>query len=99
MIQIIWEFTIRPASRAEFERHYGSEGTWAQLFRRHPEYRGSTLSRDTENPNRYLTVDTWKSLEAFRVFASQYTEEYHRLDKECEQLTEREMCHGYYEQL
>ena len=99
MIHIIWEFTIRPASRAEFELHYGSKGTWAQLFRRHPEYRGSTLSRDTEDPNRFLTVDTWNSLEAYQAFVSQYTEEYHRLDEVCEQLTEQEICHGYYELL
>jgi len=99
MIHIIWEFRIRPEHRQEFERHYGSEGTWTQLFRQDSRYRGTILSRDTEDSNRYLTTDTWASLEAYRAFASEHAEEYHELDRRCAQLTEHEICHGYFEQL
>jgi len=98
MIHIIWEFRIRPENRQEFERHYGSDGTWAQFFRQDPRYMGTLLSRDTEDPNRYLTTDTWASLDAYEAFASEHSDEYQDIDRRCARLTEQEICHGYFEQ-
>lgn len=99
MIHVVWEFRVRPEKRQEFEQIYGCKGTWAQLFSQDARYRGTILSRDTEDPNRYLTTDTWDSLEAYRAFASKHAEEYQELDDRCENLTDQEICHGYFEQL
>jgi hypothetical protein len=30
----VWEFRVRADRRAEFERHYGPDGSWVALFRR-----------------------------------------------------------------
>ena len=29
----VWEFEVRPGCEAEFERHYGPDGSWVELFR------------------------------------------------------------------
>ena len=47
MYTIMWRFTVKAARRADFERHYGADGTWAALFRQGAGYLGTTLLRDT----------------------------------------------------
>jgi len=86
----IWEFTVAPARQAEFESHYGPDGSWARLFGRGEGYLGSELLRDGADPLRYVTVDRWESVEAWRAFRSRFAGEYERLDREFEALTNHE---------
>ena len=97
MLIIIWEFRVKAGREAEFERRYGPEGDWAQLFRRSRAYRGTELLRDTAEPGRYLTLDRWQSAEAFEEFKRSNAEDYAALDRECEALTESELCLGWFE--
>ena len=92
----LWEFTVAAAKQAEFEAHYGPDGTWARLFRRAPGYAGSELLRDRADPLRYLTIDRWESREAWQAFRRQHSAEYERLDREFEGLTTREAPLGEY---
>jgi heme-degrading monooxygenase HmoA len=55
----LWEFTVAAARQAEFEAHYGPDGTWARLFSRADGYLGTELLRDRADPLRYLTIDRW----------------------------------------
>ena len=93
----IWEFEVKPESRARFEEIYGPEGAWARLFRTNPDYRGTKLIRDLTRPGRYLTLDYWRSGEAFHSFKQAHAAEYATLDKQCESLTEREAMVGEFE--
>lgn len=97
MVHIVWEFRVPAGKRAEFERHYKSDGTWAQLFRRHPAYRGTTLLRDSKDSGRYLTVDVWDSLAAYDAFKQQHHDDYTRLDQSFENLTTEERSVGVFE--
>ena len=99
MIYIVWRFTAKPDRVAEFERHYNSEGSWAQLFRRSLAFRGTTMLRDSASPNRYLLWDCWDSLADFDRFTRDYGADYAALDKQCEQLTEEETKLGVFEPL
>jgi heme-degrading monooxygenase HmoA len=90
----LWEFTVEPARQAEFESHYGPEGNWVALFRRAEGYLGSELLQDRANPLRYLTVDRWESLEAWRAFRSRFASDYEQLDRELEGLASREVALG-----
>ena len=72
---------------AEFERIYGQDGQWAELFRRSSEYLGTELVRDVGRSGKYLTIDRWTSREAFQRFKQQYGMEYAELDKTCRRLT------------
>ena len=92
----LWEFTVDPARQAEFESHYGPEGEWTALFRRAEGYLGSELLQDRANPLRYLTVDRWQSLEAWRAFLSRFAADYERLDRQFEGLASREAPLGEY---
>lgn len=99
MIYIVWRFTAKPDRVAEFERHYKSDGTWAQLFRRSTGFGGTTLLRDAAAPNRYLLWDCWDSLASFEQFKGEHGGDYAALDKQCEELTEEERKLGVFESL
>lgn len=64
----IWQFQVTPGHVAEFERHYGPDGSWVKLFEQAAGYRGTVLLRDRAHPLRYITIDTWESIEAYRRF-------------------------------
>lgn len=91
-----WEFRAAPGRQAEFERNYGPGGPWVPLFRRAPGYVGSELLQDRTDPLRYLTVDRWESIEAWRAFRQRFGAEYERLDRELEGLTARESQIGEF---
>ena len=92
----LWEFRVSPARQAEFESRYGPEGDWVRLFRRATGYLGSELLQDRADPLRYLTVDRWQSLEAWRSFRSRFAADYERLDREFERLATHEAALGEY---
>lgn len=93
---MLWEFAVAPAKQTEFEEHYGPDGTWAKLFRRSNGYLGSELFQDRSDPLHYLTIDRWKSRDAWLGFRREHGAEYERLDREFEGLTTREAPLGEY---
>ncbi len=96
MFVVVWQFEIAEEKIAQFEAAYGPEGTWAQLFRRSPEYKGTELLRDAYIPGNYLTIDRWSSEEAFRAFRKDQDADYEVLDRDCDALTRRETRIGAY---
>ena len=97
MLQLVWEFVAREDKVAEFEQHYASDGTWAQLFRRSSGFQGTALLRDTKQHRRYLTVDPWDSAEAHRAMREKFSREYDELNRVCEEFTESETHLGDFE--
>lgn len=96
MFIVVWQFEVSEANVAAFEAAYGAEGSWAQLFRSSPEYRGTELLRDAYIPGGYLTIDRWTSEEAFRAFRREHDADYEKLDRQCDALTARETRIGAY---
>ncbi len=96
MIRIVWEFHVIPGQEAEFERHYGSSGTWAEFFRRDASFQSTELIRDSEDPLRYLTIDTWTDLPAYESFRAEFRKDYEAVDREMERLTEAERRLGAF---
>ena len=84
MFVVVWHFEIAEEKIAAFEAAYGPEGSWAQLFRSSPEYRGTELLCDTHIRGSYLTIDRWTSEEAFRAFRRDHDSEYETLDRGCD---------------
>jgi quinol monooxygenase YgiN len=99
MVDIVWEFRVRPERHHEFEFSYDSNGVWATLFRKSSDYQETILFRDSSQNGRYLTIDRWKSEEAFRQFKQEYAEEYAVIDRKCEALTESERLVGVFERV
>jgi heme-degrading monooxygenase HmoA len=96
MFVVVWQFQITDEKIAAFESAYGSEGSWAQLFRSSPDYLGTELLRDAYVPGSYLTIDRWKSEEDFRAFRKARDQEYEQLDRTCDELTSHETRIGAY---
>jgi len=95
----LWEFHVKPECIITFEGIYGPDGDWAQLFRQSPGYRGTELIRDLNQRGRYLTLDRWTSREALQRFKQEHQAAYSDLDKICENLTEKEVLLGEFEQV
>ena len=87
IFQCIWEYEVLERFRADFVRAYGSNGSWVKLFNRCPGYLNTELKRDVENPNRYITVDSWESFSAFSAMNQTIGDEYAELDHKCEAYT------------
>src|SRR5579859_5631988 len=97
MLVIIWEFQVKPEKQKTFERIYCANGDWGKLFQRATGYLGTTLGRDEKVSGRYICTDRWSSLGVFDDFEKKFATEYAALDKECEALTDKETCVGYFE--
>ena len=90
MVQIVWEFVVKPDEVRNFERVYGPEGDWARLFATFPGYLGTSLLRDSLNPRRFLTIDRWESMRHRSDMLNATRDEYARLDAQCGEWTESE---------
>ena len=99
MIEVIWEFRVKPQHVAEFEVDYSSLGPWAALFRGSPAYHGTNLLRDREDPLRFLTIDIWNDSAAYESFRAEHADQYRELDKGFEKLTDSERFLGIFEVL
>ena len=97
MIQVLWEFRVKPERRREFEEHYGSHGAWVAFFRGGEGYRESILLRDREAPERYITIDVWADSESYGAFRERHAREYEAIDRRCGELTDQERCIGHFE--
>ena len=92
----LWEFEVRPERQVEFEQHYGRDGSWTRLFRQSNDFIETLLLKDISNPGRYITVDRWRSKEAYLAFRSNYANQYIQLDKTFNQLSFHENFFGEY---
>ena len=96
MFVVVWQFEIAEDKIPAFEAAYGTEGSWAQLFRTSPGYLGTELLRDAYVPGLYLTIDRWASEDAFRAFRKDQDAAYEQLDRACDALTQSETRIGAY---
>jgi heme-degrading monooxygenase HmoA len=92
----LWEFEVKLGSEELFERTYGPEGEWAQLFRRDAHYRGTRLLRDTGAERVYVTMDEWESHAAYEEFREKFAAAYEVLDRKCEGLAVSEKQLGEF---
>jgi heme-degrading monooxygenase HmoA len=96
MFVVVWQFEIAEDKIAAFETAYGTDGPWAQLFRKSSGYQGTELLRDAYAAGKYLTIDRWTNEESFRAFRKQHDADYESLDRSCDALVTRETRIGAY---
>jgi len=87
------------SNEGEFRRRYGPGGPWVALFRQDPAYIETLLLKDRSGPGRYVTVDRWRSAEAFRSFRERYAAQFEAIDRACEALTSRETDLGSFAEI
>ena len=94
MFVTLWEFEVKSGSEELFERTYGPDGPWSELFRRDAGYLGTRLLRDVGAARVYVTMDTWESREAYEEFREKLAAGYEELDRKCQGMTVREKSLG-----
>ncbi|HUS18305.1 MAG TPA: antibiotic biosynthesis monooxygenase [Terriglobales bacterium] len=97
MFVVIWQFRVKPQHISDFERNYGANGAWAQLFRTDPAYHRTVLQRDLKDHSRYVTTDIWKDEASYRAFQERSRRQYQELDSVFVAFTESETLIGYFE--
>jgi len=85
-----WEYLVRPSGVLKFKRIYGPKGKWARLFRKARGYVRTELHRDMGKPRRFITIDYWKSYQAWKRFRQKFASEFAELDLKCERMTTSE---------
>jgi heme-degrading monooxygenase HmoA len=96
MVTILWEYQVKAERVAEFEKVYASSGDWAALFQKGRGFLRTKLFHSLEHHQLYTTIDQWESMRDYKMFLSEWKEEYEALDKQCEGLTEHESCLGTF---
>jgi heme-degrading monooxygenase HmoA len=76
-----WRFRPAAGQQREFERAYGPDGDWAQLFRLGDGYLGTELVKATPDGDAYLTIDRWRSKADWLRFLELHGPAYHDLDR------------------
>jgi heme-degrading monooxygenase HmoA len=97
MFVTLWEFEVKPGCEEGFVRVYGPDGDWAKLFRSDSNYQETRLLRDATREAIYLTLDFWKSQQAYKRFMETHAAEYKKLDAAGEKLMLGERKIGWYE--
>jgi len=92
----IWAFEVYPEHVVAFRWHYGEGGAWTQLFQRARCYLGTRLLEDQTDPLRFVTIDSWSSVEEYEAFRVEYAAEYAALDRVCEGFTVQETLIGRF---
>ena len=75
----VWEYPVDAGQADAFAAAYGSEGDWAELFRRGRGYVGTELYRHADGA-RFVTVDRWSSAADWAEFLEQHRAPYEALD-------------------
>src|SRR3954452_20965139 len=86
----VWEYDVRAGDTAEFQRIYGADGAWADLFSASDGFEDTELFVSVSNPGRYLTVDRFRDEGSWRRFQVEHRAAYLALDAASESLTEGE---------
>jgi heme-degrading monooxygenase HmoA len=93
---VVWEYEVKAGCEERFREAYGSEGAWAELFRRTPGFLMVELVRSVQHPARFFTFDHWSSADVFRDFCMTHAAAYEALDTRMAGLTEWERRIGAF---
>ena len=73
VIALVFRYDVRDAAvRARLR----PEGRMGAFFRRARGYIGTELLRDVEEPDRYIVVDRWETIDAYNAFLGEHQAEY-----------------------
>ena len=97
MYWIVWSYDVKPEQVKAFERVYGPQGDWVQLFERAPGFAGTELRRETDRAGHYLTIDRWQTRADYQRFRDAFRTEYEMLDTRSARLTDVDSKIGDFE--
>jgi len=96
MYSVIWKYKVKGGSEQRFEKEYGAEGTWNELFRLSQYYIGSYLYKSEEELDVYLLIDSWTDKKSYEDFKRAFADIYIKLSKRFSDLYESEVRIGAF---
>ncbi len=99
MYVYVWEYLLDPERSDAFERLYGPEGAWVELFRRSPRYLGTDFYQDRDNPERFITIDRWRSEGDWQAWRETVGAKFEALDRQGDELTVSERAVGRFDRV
>jgi heme-degrading monooxygenase HmoA len=94
MYVVVWSYRVASGRERDFEALYAADGEWSRLFAGSPDYLGTQLLRDVDDPSRYVTLDRWRTREDYEAFLQVMHEDYAALDRRGDALTDAEVRNG-----
>ena len=95
MIALVFRYEVRDPE--EFARIYGPDGEWARFFRQGTGFIGTELLHDVLEPERFLVIDRWDSIDAYNAFLVAFRDEYMRRSDEARFYDIQEFHFGTFE--
>jgi hypothetical protein len=89
VIAVVWQFDVRAGAGPEFEKLYGSDGTWTELSRRSRSFLGSSFLRDIGSDTRYLLVEYWGEMMVYEKHLADFRRQVDALEAQRTALVER----------
>ena len=83
----VWRYDVPTDVRAEFEREYGPDGSWARLFAASAGFVGTSLYVGVGSPTSYLTVDRFADDDAWQLFRAEHDTAYREVGVRLRHLT------------
>ncbi|MFT5641994.1 MAG: heme-degrading monooxygenase HmoA [Cyclobacteriaceae bacterium] len=96
MFYPVWKYTVKEATKSEFEEEYGRQGTWFKLFEKTDNYMGLELLHSHTASQQYILIDRWTSREDYESFTTENREENDALSKRFSYLIENEENDGTF---
>ena len=76
-----WKYKVKSEKRNEFEKLYEKDDNWVKLFRNIRINIKTELIKDLNNNDIYITLDYWKSKEAYYKFKDATKQEFSKIAK------------------
>ena len=93
----VWSYLVVPEHRDAFKKAYGPKGVWHEFFSNSPDYLSTDLLEDKNDPNRFVTIDTFKTSDARDKLVAARQTEFNEIDGTWEKATRNETFIGMFE--
>lgn len=97
MYCVVWQYEVENEKQSSFEKEYGDEGAWFQLFSTSRHYKGSQLSKCVNKNEMYLLMDWWEDATTYDAFLKENETTYTDLSKQLASLYKKETRLGEFE--
>ncbi|MEP2023011.1 MAG: antibiotic biosynthesis monooxygenase [Reichenbachiella sp.] len=87
MYKVIWRYKVKAEFIKDFLKIYDANGEWVQLFSKSSDFIKTALFNDVNADQYFLTIDYWKSKEAYQNFYKQHHKEIKQIDVMGDQMT------------
>ena len=97
MFVYIWEYIVERDHRDDFVQYYSPDGVWVTLFKKSDGFVRTELLVHCDDPQRFFTIDYWRSKAARDAFRERYARDFEAIDEKCEVFTTSERLLGDFE--